>query len=438
MKKIITSASLAVIGVASLQAADTQGLSKSETAKPWSVSASLRGFYDDNYTTLPSKPSVPGGVSARSSWGMDVSPRVSLNYPMDATLISADYAYGMRYYADRSSNSADQSHQADIKFEHQFSEQYKISVTDSFVVAQEPELLNPKNSGLAMFLRADGSNIRNSAGVKFDAQLTRLLGLEAAYNNNYYSYDKDVYSDLLDRTEHIARLDSRWQVLNQTTGIFGYQFQYTGYNGDGKTLPTNFLYTNGNLDGVNSKTRDNRSHYIYVGADHNFTALLNGSVRVGAQITEYNKISDLMVANAATQGVDLKDNSVSPYVDASLSYAFTTGSYVQVGIKHTRVTTDLSMMDQEATTAYGAVSYRITPRFVASATGQAQFGDYYASANKGGDDYYSVGANLAYDIMVSPFALTAETGYNFDRLDSDWVSRSFSRNRVYFGFRAQY
>ena len=49
MKKIIASAGLVAVSAAGLQAA-APGLSPMEAAKPWSISATLRGFYDDNYT----------------------------------------------------------------------------------------------------------------------------------------------------------------------------------------------------------------------------------------------------------------------------------------------------------------------------------------------------------------------------------------------------
>ena len=50
MKKIIASASLAALGAASVQAAYAPGLSPQEKSKAWTISGTLRGFYDDNPT----------------------------------------------------------------------------------------------------------------------------------------------------------------------------------------------------------------------------------------------------------------------------------------------------------------------------------------------------------------------------------------------------
>ena len=52
MKKFLTSAGFIALGVSGLQAAYAPDLTPMEASKPWSVSAALRGFYDDNYTTL--------------------------------------------------------------------------------------------------------------------------------------------------------------------------------------------------------------------------------------------------------------------------------------------------------------------------------------------------------------------------------------------------
>ena len=75
MKKIVTTAGLAALGVVSMQAAPDVGLTPSQTSKPWSLSANLRGFYDDNITTAPN-------AIAEDSVGIEFSPAISLNLVM--------------------------------------------------------------------------------------------------------------------------------------------------------------------------------------------------------------------------------------------------------------------------------------------------------------------------------------------------------------------
>ena len=99
MNKITATAGLVAIGAASVQAqiyAPEAG--SQEATKPWTVSAVLRGFYDDNYTTSPSH-------LERDSWGFEVSPSAALNLIRDQTALGLSYVYSARWYEDRDDDS---------------------------------------------------------------------------------------------------------------------------------------------------------------------------------------------------------------------------------------------------------------------------------------------------------------------------------------------
>src|SRR5947209_802640 len=102
MKKVMVSAGLVALGVAGGESAHGQLVAAAD--KPWSVSGTLRGFYDDNYNT------APDGPGRRSSVGFEVRPSVKFNIPLEATSISLAYIYSMKYYDDRPKNKADHSH----------------------------------------------------------------------------------------------------------------------------------------------------------------------------------------------------------------------------------------------------------------------------------------------------------------------------------------
>src|SRR5476649_1639625 len=91
MKKIIVSMGLAAVGTASLQA--DYSPDAGDTSKIWSVSASLRSFYDDNYATVP--------VNKKGSFGFQVSPQFELNAPLRQTELGIRYIYGLSYYQER-------------------------------------------------------------------------------------------------------------------------------------------------------------------------------------------------------------------------------------------------------------------------------------------------------------------------------------------------
>ncbi len=410
MKTFATVASLVALGTLSLQAADTE-------SKIWSVSANLRGFYDDNIATSPSGAlNAKGGPLRQASFGFEISPTVTLNVPLDQTKLGLSYTYGMKYYENRS-NPADHSHLAEAKLSHAFTPQYKVSVTDSFAVAQEPSLIDV--GVITTPLRDNGNNLRNIAAVNFSAECTPLLGFEVGYQNSYYDYQAvgvGSRSALLDRVEHLGRLDLRWQALPTTVGILGYQF------GIVDQTSKDLLATGGNLP----STRDSRSHYFYAGADHDFTSQLKGSIRAGGQYTEYPN-----AVGAVTK------NSLIPYVDGSLSYAYLEGSTAQIGVKHTRNQTDVAAsLDQESTTAYFDLRHKITAKLSAGLNAQYQNSSFNTGpANNQLDRLFLGGVNLAYEINQY---LTAEAGYNYDRLNSEVGGRSFTRNRLFLGIRASY
>ena len=229
MKRIVKSVVFAAMGLLGVAAANAQGyglapgLTPQELSKSWSASVALRGFYDDNYATAPK-----GGE--RSSTGFEVSPRLSFNMPMEQTYIGFSALYSLRYYGDRPQNSADHSIQLDGTLTHSISERNKVELTDSFVVAQEQELLNP--AALSSFIRTEGNNVRNRGAVSVTTGLTPTITAVWGYANTYYDYEQTGIasrSALLDRMEHVFSVNGRWQAAPSTVGVIGYQYGLTDY-----------------------------------------------------------------------------------------------------------------------------------------------------------------------------------------------------------------
>src|SRR6202142_3655029 len=176
MKKFFASVGLIAAGTASLQAAYAPDLGPLETSKMWSVSGTLRGFYDSNYQT---------SQTSKGSAGFEVSPQLELNVPLQQTELGLRYTYGMYYYQDRQNlgqNPIDQSHQVDVWIDHAFTERWQGKVMDTFVIGQEPELIDPNTS---FPKRTDGNNIRNTGTVDLNTTWTRLFSTKLAYENTY-------------------------------------------------------------------------------------------------------------------------------------------------------------------------------------------------------------------------------------------------------------
>lgn len=425
MKKIFISIGLAAAGTASLKAAYAPDMS--DTSKLWTVSASLRAFYDDNYTTSPTKV---------GSAGFQVSPQFELNAPLQQTELGMRYIYGLSYYQNREDlgqSPIDQTHQFDLWVDHAFTERWQARVQNSFVVGQEPELLTPAGAAAANLQRVNGNNIVNTAKISLTTDWTRLFSTVLSYQNTFYDYQNSggtalspSLAGLLNRDENLASLDLQWHVLPTTTAFVGYQYGQIIYTGNEPIAfsPITGLFT--------SSSRDDRSNYGYVGVQHDFLENLSGTARVGVQYTEfYNDPS-------AT-------SSVAPYATASLVYTYASGSYAQIGLTHTRNATDQVglnaatgqiTIDQESTVVYGSINHQLTSKLTASALANFQDSTYHdGSLNGQTDNDYSLGLNLTYSFTHN---FSMEAGYNYDDVVSNVPGLAYNRNRVYMGITASY
>jgi hypothetical protein len=437
MRKILASVGLVALGSA-LQTASAQSLDIPRPSKPWDVSLTLRGFYDDNPSTLPNN-----NPNKTDSFGFEVSPAISAAWALESTTIKLGYLYSMKYYDNKpvyNADNIDQSHSFDFALDHAFSEQYRIGVKDSFVIGQEPDMLRTGNSISTPF-RVPGDNIRNYGAINFDGNLTRQLGFGVGYDNSFYDYaDNNQMEDgsgnviasnagSLNRIENSVHLDGKWIASQETTGILGFRFMQTGYTAD--------QWIGGNVNDpaslVSSSDRDNYIYTPNAGVDHSFLPDLTGSLRVGASYVDfYNNDSS---------------GEWSPYVLASLRYFYAMDSFFELGFTHDMNATDVIgaqtvngvtsfTQNAETSTLYGTLKHSFNPRIIGSLTGQYQHSVYSGgSYDNQTEDFFLAGLNLQY--RFSQY-FSAEVGYNYDDLSSDIPNRGYDRNRVYIGVTGSY
>jgi hypothetical protein len=433
MKRIVASVGLVAVGASGVHVASAADLT-TEGAKPWSVFATLRGFYDDNVNT------VNKALNPDESLGWEVSPGISLNWSGEQTTFTLGYIYSYLYYENPppgQEGKSDQTHSFQTMVNHQFNEEYRMKVQDSFVIGQEPDFLRA-GSTFATFQRVPGNNIRNYGGITFNGELTRLFGFELGYQNTYFKYqDTDGSVDpisgavtasqagLLNRLENYVNLDGRWKMQPQTIGVIGYRYGQIGYTGDevvAQDSVTGAYYM--------SDVRNSQSQYGYLGLDHTFRPDLTGSIRAGARYTKYPNEPD-------------NGSSLGPMVSGSLAYTYAPESSVRIGVNADLSATDLISADNgsvttsaQTATFYGTINHRIMPKLYGSLTAQFQNSRYIGGSYNGeSDQYYLVGLNVEYRFNQY---LSAHVGYNYDNLSSGVPFRSFDRNRVYMGVTASY
>lgn len=438
MKNFFVSAGLAAIGVGTLHAATyAPDVTAMDAGKIWSLSGTLRGFYDDNYTT-------GSGPSKRSSLGFEFSPALSLIVPLQQTEIGLRYTYGLYYYQDRENNGQnplDQTHEADLWIDHAFTERLEGKVQDTFVIAQDPQLSATPTS---LPYREEGNNIDNTGVVSLHADLTMLLSTDIGYQNSYISYQNHgttianfasqgpSLAGYLDEDSHLIYVNLNYEYDPSLSFLIGYQFglnQYIGGEPIGQNPfdPTEY-YFSGNLNSY--------SHYVYVGGKYEVNESLSATLQVGFQYTANDNLPSFD---------NQSQTSFSPYAQAAATYTYLPGSYVQVGLTQSQNSSDTPAVDsangsltlyEESTVVYGSINHQITPDLVGSAIAHWQYSTWHGGANDGGaQSLYDLGLNLSY--TINPH-LSAEIGYNWDYLDGGQFLSSYHRDREYIGITATY
>ena len=431
MNKIVVSASVMALGAASLNAMYAPELGRLETSKPWTVSAALRGFYDDNWSCYPR--SQASGINT-GSWGFEARPYIGLNFPMEQTFFGFSYLNSSRYYEARDHANGepwDFAHEVTLKFDHVFSPRYRVSVNDTFTYGQEPDTTGI----ITAQRRGDLSYIHNAAAVNFFGTLTEQFGVTASYNNglwNYFDSGADSYSAKLDRIEQSIPVALRWQAQPDLVAMVGYTLNLASYTG-------NSYIDQANGSTFRSEDRDSISHVFFLGGDYDINGQLRASARGGVQYTTYQNRNG--------------EDQWTPYADCSLSYTYTVGSHADLGFRHTMSATDLAVangtsptLDQEASAIYLNIDHQFSPKLSANLLAQYQFSTFHSgAANNFDEQYFLLGLYANYDISdlfsMPVRTFSVEAGYNFDYLTSGFKQggidlRGYDRNRIFLGFRA--
>ncbi len=449
MKKIVASVGLVALGASGLQTASAQSVGVPDASKPWSVALTLRGFYDDNVGTIPNDQVLLPGEK-RDTFGFEVSPSFTLSLSPDpTTTMNLGALYSLKYYDTKPPNSTDHTDQAftfNAGLSHNFSEQLSARVSDSFVIGQEPDMLRA-GSSFSTFQRVSGDNIRNYGMIGVDAQLTPKVGLGAGYDNAFYDYSaKGAFYDrrpdkfgevspsvagLLNRDEHRAHIEGLYVLQPETKALLGYKFSEIDYLANEDI--GGFDDFPGTL--IKSDIRNLREHTLYVGMTHNFTPELSAQGRVGGSYVDYYNDPS-------------SSSSWVPYVDANLRYNYAPESYVTLGVGYDVSATDVLgfagnangtgsfTLDAESAVVYANISHRLAPNLFGSIMAQFQNSMYHGGDFDGkSEQFYLVGLDLEY--RFNPF-ISAHVGYDYDRLESQDIGRTFDRNRVYIGVTASY
>jgi len=421
MNKLIASVGAIALGTSVIQAVETGALNAQQTKKAWSVSASLRGFYDDNFNSQPS-------ATKESSTGAEIGAGVDYGVAGDMTSVNFGYDFNARYYEkalNAANDRSDFTHNLNATLTHAASERLRFTANEQFVVGQEPEFL-AQGSTISNPQRVSGDNYRNSASVGANFQATSRLGLGVNYNNSITDYEDegdDSSSSRLDRMEHTVAFQPSWVLTQQTVAIGRIQYSRSDFAREDELLQTGFTST--------GKSRDSRSLVISGGLQHEFNNNLSGSFEIGGQRVEFPN-------NPATK------ETWTPWAEASVDYQLQSQTSIRAGVSYRRSPSDLVasvsnsdfVTDAKAASIYAELSHQLSQRFEIGASARYQSLEFNGGIFDGRkDNFLLLGLNAAYQINPN---LEANAGYNFDDLSSDAPGRTYERNKVYLGLTARY
>jgi len=427
MKKLFVSAGLVAIGAASLHADEyAPDFTAMDATKPWTVSGTFRGFYDDNYNTTPNG-------HKQGSAGFEFSPSASLIIPLQQTELGLRYTYGLYYYQQRENTGAnpiDQTHQVDLWADHAFSETLEGKIMDTFVSQQDPALTT---TGNPLPYRAEGNNIQNVGTISSHYEFNQLFSTDVAYQNTWLDYHQSgttvanfssqgaTYAGLLNQIENSISVNLNYQYLPDLSFLVGYEFAITDYTGNEPIA----------INGANvyySNSRNAMSHNIYVGAQYAMTANLSILANAGFQYVDNYNLPSFDPQDAG---------SYQPTANIAITYTYLPGDYVQVGFTqavNSSATSDLSgtgalTLYQETSVLYATLNHQITPYLTGSVVGHYQYSTFVGGANDGTpQNWYVLGFNLAY--TINPF-VSVDAGYNFYYLTTAGPLQGYSRNVGY-------
>jgi Putative beta-barrel porin 2 len=412
MKRIVASVGMAAIGAALIQNSNAQAVGGDGT-KSWTVSAALRGFYDDNANTTER--------DEIDTFGIQISPTISFTLPLDQTTVSLLYNFDYKWY-DESPNAGDdqdtQTHTIAASLLHAFNERTTMNLRDTFIIGSELDVVGQPSDVRGQQL--SGDNIRNEGVARVTHQFTPLFGIEAGYANALFDYDDDIaYGRFVDRIEQRINLDTRWTLANNSVLLVGYAFEAGCYTADMIISPINAPV-------VTSGDRDYVSHYGYAGLEHTFSPDLTGSLKAGARFTDYYQSAE-------------DESTVRPYLDGSLRYTYAQDCDVKVGLSYDQSATDAFSIDStgsfttdtDTAVIYAQLSHAITPDLTGNLLGQFQSSTYNGGTLDGDtDQLYILSAGLEYRFNRH---VSTTLSYHFDHSESDQVGRSYDRNRVFLG-----
>ena len=413
MKRSFLSALTAASAIGGVANADLYHIpddAKESLPLKWSVGVNLT--YDDNVN-----PTAVGPGADDSA--VSINPYVGLSFVSITPQTTWDvYArVGGIYYFDKpdaiGSDDLYAQARAGVNFTHRVSERLRFSSRNTISYELEPDysygFASTRQAGEYLYWSTD-----NSVGYRWTERLATYSG----FTLNGLDYGSEV-----DNSDRFT-----WTLYNQ------FRYQLTPQT----VLTAEYRYSETTGNGVAS---DSTNHYLLGGVEHRFSPNTILVARVGAQFREVDSVNS--------------DDTVDPYAELTLNTAindqFSIRSFLRYGIEDydTVVVAGfpgaLTEFDSKETLRVGVSgNYVISPKLSAFGGVDYIFSDFSdgrdVATNTAGGGSPTEDLINAYVGLTVKFTdnLFGDVSYNFTDSNSDLPNRSYDRNRVTVGVRAEF
>jgi len=398
MKQIRT---LIVAGMTFALAASALAASASS---PVHVNNRLRLGYDDNvYQSDGSE----GRPDKTDSFRIIEELEVLVNLNLERTYLGLRYRPTLMWYSDRDDDDSDFMHNLDLNFLHNFSPMLSLSVSDSLLYSQMPELQSED-----FIVREDDDNYLNNlvGTLSYKVRPTTRVDVSGRYILLRYSDDSPA-KDANNYYSVVGGLTIRQQLASLTTVNGDLRYQSVVYD-----------------EADENSNRDATSLFAGLGLEQTFTPQLIGNLRAGMESRSYDD--------------DTYDDNTQPYGEVSMTFLPSPATRITGTASYSIYEADVSRyMSQNRTYFSLSLAHDFTAKwsfYASSAYSLNQYdADYAMDAGLPDADEKTmlVSARLTYRVNRINWL---EAGWQYVKLDSDVDGRvSYDRNRVDIGWKIQ-
>lgn len=311
--------------------------------------------------------------------------------PTERTFIAMSYGPTLNYFTRRPGDKLLDSHDAMIRLAHQFAPTRTIDVTETFMIARNPEALL---AGVP--LNTDQSFKRNQLDGRFSTALSGKIGMTLKARTVYFAYRNDTLSRSLDRIENLFGVSGDYAILPEFKAVVEYRHQDVYYDKLGET-------------------KNKRSDFVMAGFDYEAARKTTINGRLGYEWRE----------RAAER------SAKSPYAELSLKYDYAEGAYIAGGYGYTlEETSDTAQFtDTKVHRLFLNLQHRVTALITASASVTFEPSQLQGRRGVANVDEDTTRAGVALSYLAGRNWLLSAT-YDYDRVSSDNPVRGLRRDRV--------